>query len=142
MNWSFTSPGVFCALLVQKKRSAINFMIGVAFFLPAIVIAQNNTSAEAKAGKSVAPSWISSAPQQNSTTNFVKQPFKTIWKAKPFDNQVFIENRGKFDEDLKIKKKPLFEAVLGDGLKAYFFPNGVLYHHVSFVLKDNDEDKE
>ncbi|HSY76959.1 MAG TPA: hypothetical protein VK890_08895, partial [Bacteroidia bacterium] len=64
------------------------------------------------------------------------------WKANPFENKVFIENRGQFNSDLKADKKVLFYAVVGKD-KMYFTPEGVVYRHDDFVPKgDGEEEKD
>ena len=66
---------------------------------------------------------------------------KSNWINKNiFQHDVFIENNGQFNSDLKDDRKILFQAVLGD-IKAYFLPNGVIYQNVKFISKNNSTDR-
>ncbi len=62
------------------------------------------------------------------------------WTAEPFNHQVFIENKGQFNSDIKGNKKVLYQAVLG-AVKAYFTPDGIVYKYDE-ISKNKDKDDE
>ncbi|MGP8213947.1 MAG: gliding motility-associated C-terminal domain-containing protein [Bacteroidia bacterium] len=110
------------------KCAILCFM--VCFIVPSASVAQSSTTAT----KPAATSAIKSEPAD-------KKDWKVKWKAMAFDPQIFVENKGQFDNDIKNKnvKKVLFQAVLGRDIKAYFTPNGIFFRQVTFVSKDADK---
>ena len=64
----------------------------------------------------------------------------TVWKTKPFDNQVFIENKGQYDGKIQTDAKILFAARNGNTF-AYFTTNGVVYRYDELLDKDGNSVK-
>ncbi|HSY76198.1 MAG TPA: hypothetical protein VK890_05040, partial [Bacteroidia bacterium] len=51
------------------------------------------------------------------------------WTTNPFDDKVFIENKGQFDNDVKSGEKVLYQVTFGK-IQAYFTPTGVIYKYI------------
>jgi len=75
--------------------------------------------------------WVCNSYAQSHAVK--KQPspagqFNVKWTKDPFDQQVFIENKGQFDTDTYSKDKILFQVKLGD-VKGYFTTSGLIYKY-------------
>ncbi len=57
-----------------------------------------------------------------------KKAYPVKWKTNPFDNNVFIENRGQFNGALPNNQVVLFKADIGK-VQAYFTNKGVVYSY-------------
>jgi VCBS repeat-containing protein len=66
----------------------------------------------------------SATHNENPATN----GYKINWKANPFDQKIFIENLGQFDNLLKSDDKILYGATIGN-IHAYFTANGLTYRY-------------
>lgn len=69
------------------------------------------------------------------------------WKTDPFDQQVFIENNGQFDDKINSSERILYGAQLGK-VSVYFTADKVIYRYDKILLKgkvsanaDNDDVK-
>jgi gliding motility-associated-like protein len=75
-----------------------------------------------------------------------KKAYPVKWKTSPFDNNVFIENRGQFNGVLPNNQQVLYKAELGK-VQAYFTNKGVVYTYgekpaTAGNPKDKEEKKE
>ena len=59
----------------------------------------------------------------------VAQQAHVKWSLNPFDDKVFIENKGQFDNDVKGGEKVLYQVSFGK-IWAYFTPTGLIYRYV------------
>ena len=70
---------------------------------------------------------------------------KVKWTTSPFDNQVFIENKGQFDGIIPGGKKVFYVVNLGD-IQAFFTGNGIVYRMKKYPKLDfshgQDPDKD
>jgi len=62
------------------------------------------------------------------------QQVKQKWTKAPFDHQLFIENKGQFNADIKTSEKILYQVILGD-VRAYFTPSGIVYRYDELPVK-------
>ena len=65
--------------------------------------------------------------------------YKTNWTVKPFDDQVFIENKGQFTADLPQGDKILYGAKVGD-VYAFITNRGLVYKFTQNSCMRADED--
>ncbi len=65
--------------------------------------------------------------------------YKTNWSVKPFDDQVFIENKGQFTADLPQGDKILYGAQVGD-VFAFITNRGLVYKFTQNPCMRQDED--
>ena len=56
------------------------------------------------------------------------KPFPSKWTAKPFNDQVFIENKGQFDGKINSGEKILYGVKLGS-IEIYFTKDKVVYRY-------------
>lgn len=56
------------------------------------------------------------------------------WQANPFEQKVFIENKGQFAEQAGVKQEVLFQAISG-GVDIYFTKTGVVYSYDEVLPK-------
>src|ERR1035437_4134805 len=64
------------------------------------------------------------------------------WTANPFDQKVFVENQGQFDEKHTNGKPILFGARI-DGIDVYFTEDGLTYRYEEHYLpKEAKKEKE
>ncbi len=81
---------------------------------------------------------------------FTISPFSLIyghssesWTINPFDNKIFIENSGQFDQETNCKDKILFGAILGK-IQVYFTKTGLIYRYEEppkIVIHENEKDE-
>ena len=64
--------------------------------------------------------------QKPSAKGSQENSYKPKWTKNPFDRQLFVENKGQFNNDIPTTDEILFQAILGD-VKAYFTTKGVIY---------------
>jgi gliding motility-associated-like protein len=69
-----------------------------------------------------------------------QKTFATKWSASPFDNNLFIENKGQFDGELPDNNKILFKAQLGK-IAMYFTPKGIVYSLKEILNAESDTKK-
>jgi gliding motility-associated-like protein len=62
------------------------------------------------------------------------------WKANPFEQKVFIENKGQFNESAEEAERVLFQAVSG-GVKINFTKQGVVYHYNEIISRKEEKRK-
>ncbi|HTA81771.1 MAG TPA: T9SS type A sorting domain-containing protein [Bacteroidia bacterium] len=74
------------------------------------------------------------------TTISVKGQAGSNWTSKPFNHQVFIENKGQFTSDINTSDKIIFQAILGK-VKAYFTPSGIVYRYDEYPDKKQKMEK-
>jgi|GEM_PF-791832 gliding motility-associated-like protein len=72
-----------------------------------------------------------------------QKTFTTKWSASPFDNKLFIENKGEFDGELPGNNKILFKAQVGK-ITMYFTPKGIVYclHEILNAESDTRKTEE
>ena len=63
-----------------------------------------------------------------------EKSFKANWETNPFDHQVFIENKGQFDEVIP-GQKVLYTVNLGD-IQAFFTATGIVYRITTYPISD------
>jgi len=89
------------------------------------------------------PDWVTS----KTSSPKPKEEHHIKWTKDPFDRQLFVENKGQFDADIKTSDKILYQAILGD-VKVYFISSGVTYKyteppvHIEKEGKGEMEEKE
>ena len=67
--------------------------------------------------------------------------YQTNWTTNPYDQQVFIENRGQCNHYISTSDKILYQANLGN-IKAFFTPNGIIYRYDKYKKKEQEIEKE
>ncbi|HWY99310.1 MAG TPA: SprB repeat-containing protein, partial [Bacteroidia bacterium] len=74
------------------------------------------------------------AQKPHSVSKNVQPPAKNNvkWSVSPFDNKVFIENKGQFNGDVSTDNKILYSATLGQ-VKLYFTAQGVIYKYDEYA---------
>ena len=70
--------------------------------------------------------------QTNSNVTFKEKDFHS-WTADPFDQKVFIENKGQFNEKTENKLKQILFGASSEGVDLYFTANGLIYKHDELV---------
>ncbi len=70
----------------------------------------------------------------------ISQKNNPKWTVSPFENKLFIENRGQFDNDIVAteKTKIFYSAMLGD-ITLYFTPSGVVYRLDEYPKNTTDK---
>ncbi len=76
---------------------------------------------------------------QGTTQGSGSKDYKINWTVQPFDNQVFVENKGQFDT-MVAGNKVLFGVKQGP-MYAYFTPNGIVYRYDEYPKPDKDKAK-
>jgi len=64
-----------------------------------------------------------------------KQQMSIKWTTNPFDNQVFIENKGQFDGVIPGAQKVYYVVRMGD-IQAFFTANGIIYQLKKYPQAD------
>ena len=67
--------------------------------------------------------------------------YKLNWETKPFDFQLFIENKGEFDGAIKSKDEIYYSAKLGKA-NAYFTKKGVTYSYLDLPQPKDKRERE
>ncbi|MGP8213948.1 MAG: beta strand repeat-containing protein, partial [Bacteroidia bacterium] len=131
----FFIAGLFCSFTANSQAVSGK---------PAVV-PQQQTVKSSSALKNNDPDWIKNKPDANAGKDKAKGDDKphlvSKWKVKPFDQKIFIENKGQFNSVLDKSQKVLFQTVIGGNTKVYFLPNGVVFRQRTFVAADDDGDK-
>src|SRR5438105_3008393 len=67
------------------------------------------------------------------------QDQKPAWASNPFEQKVFIENKGQFSDENGEEAKPILFHAYRDGIKMYFSANGLTYRHDEQVPMTEEE---
>ena len=73
--------------------------------------------------------------QSNTSSDHTSAP---KWSASPFEQKVFVENKGQFAEQTGVKEEILFHALSG-GVNIYFTKQGVVYRYDEIIQKEENE---
>src|ERR1035438_7884523 len=65
----------------------------------------------------------------------------TNWTVKPFDQQIFIENKGQLNNAVKGNDEILFSAKLGQ-VNAYFTKHSIIYRYDESPKRDRNRSEE
>ena len=71
----------------------------------------------------------------------VKQKTSSKWSVNPFEQKVFVENKGQFNENTEVNNEILFHAVSG-GVNIYFTKQGIVYRHDEIIPKKKNDDAD
>jgi len=66
--------------------------------------------------------------------------FHPPWTHSPFEQKVFIENKGQFGERTEVKDEIFFQVESG-GLCIYFTKRGLVYRYNETIVKKDDEEE-
>lgn len=64
------------------------------------------------------------------------------WKNKPFEQKVFVENKGQFEGEENVKSTDVKYAFSNAGVKIFFTPEGLTYCHDEYAPLKRDEQEE
>ncbi|MBI4930067.1 MAG: gliding motility-associated C-terminal domain-containing protein [Bacteroidetes bacterium] len=63
------------------------------------------------------------------------------WQTKPFEQKVFIENKGQFDGMNNLKNSHIKYAVVNEGVAIYFTNTGLTYRHDEYEKQNEGEEE-
>ena len=67
---------------------------------------------------------------------------QTNWSVSPFDQKVFIENKGQFDGKIENTQQKVYFGTRIEGVDLYFTSNGLVYRHDEWIPMTNEEREE
>ncbi len=117
--------------LILKNKQIKSLVVAFICLLPVLAIGQVGEKQSGNASPVVAQKNGAVQAEQGNASEGNKP--KKLWSINPFDHQVFVENRGQFNNVLKSNAPVLFYAMVG-GAKLYFTPKGVVYEYDAKVV--------